>query len=433
MKRKHKGSSLVLALGISLSLLILIMAVSTTLSAETKTSVNQQKKIQAYYIARGGAEAAAEWIKQQSNLSFPIESNNNSFENGSFDIDIHKDEIDSNKIIIKSTGKVNNGINSDITDTATMLLNAHIDNGNDISDITAAVWGINSVSIASSTIVGDVGTSSNINPITLNWDFNINGTIRSYIPIINNTNKSVNVSNLTSTYNFPTPNFSLYPYPEINTLNKKADITTNWENTNPEIYNNEYYDNITVTSPYNLKINAPSGTNTIIRIKNLNVNWGNLLINGSGDVSLFVDNITNLNGLINNSGLSKQLKLYCYNRNLPLRINQNSSINASLYIGNSPIDIAGSVTINGDIISTTSDNINLYGNANIYGILYAPNATITLYGSGKVKNGAIIGNNIIINSSGAGVEFPKNTSKANFLDKLPYTPSTTVTYKKTWK
>lgn len=445
MKRKHKGSSLVLALGISLSLLILIMAVSTTLSAETKTSVNQQKKIQAYYIARGGAEAAAEWIKQQSNLSFPIESNNNSFENGSFDLDIREDEIDSNKIIIKSTGKVNNTANSDgnisyITDTASLVLTSNSSTSSNISDIKYAVFGINKVTNLS-TINGDVGTNSSTNPIELGDGFKKTNnsiyytygssvnyvksgsqTIYNYLPSVR----------LSSPLSYPSPNFEMYP----NDLITKPDILLNGGEPNNgshySISGDAYYDTITVTANRFLQINT-NNHDTTIRIKNFDVQQGRIIINGSGKLTLFIDNLINLKGTVNKDGSvnnSNQLLMYCNTNSGSLKLDNGVYINASIYIGNSSINITGGATINGNIV-TTSNNLKMDGGSStLLGIIYAPNANINLTGGAKIT-GAVIGNIATLENGGAIVTY--NSSAKLDVNSLNNSSTITTYVKNHWQ
>lgn len=413
MKKKHKGSSLVLALGISLSLLILVMAISTTLSVETKTSINQQKKIQAYYIARSGATAAAKWITSQNNLSFPLNSYNNSFGNGLFDLSINQDENNPNKIIVNSIGKVANGTNSDgstayATNTATIILNANTNNTSNISNIKTAIWGINNLTIKS-TVNGDVGTSSQ-NPIILDWGFNINGTIYSNGTVTKpNYSNPVTVKPLSDLYNYLPPIFPSYP---SNLTNMPNILLSGGEpNTHYSINGNTYYDTITVTQNRFLQINTNNQSNSIIRIKNFDVQQGRIIINGSGNVTLFIDNLINLKGAVNKDGSindSKQLIMYCNNgNNGSLNLANGVYINGSLYIGNTPINITGGAIINGDIV-TTSQDFKMGGGSNaLYGIIYAPNANIDLSGGANI-NGAVIGKTVTLENAGETVTLTNN-------------------------
>ena len=60
--KKNKGFALVLAIVISAFLFSLIAILGTSMVYEAKQASSQQKKTQAYYIARAGASATEKWI-----------------------------------------------------------------------------------------------------------------------------------------------------------------------------------------------------------------------------------------------------------------------------------------------------------------------------------------------------------------------------------
>ena len=105
--------------GIALPLVIVFLVVFSILGvallnialAETKVTIYEQKRMQAYYIAKSAAESVARELTQNSestllksiedNPTTVIKSINNSLEGGKYDIDIIRDE---NKIRIEAVG-----------------------------------------------------------------------------------------------------------------------------------------------------------------------------------------------------------------------------------------------------------------------------------------------------------------------------------------
>lgn len=433
MKRKHNGSSLVLALGISLSLLILIMAVSTTLSAETKTSVNQQKKIQAYYIARSGAEATAKWITTMTpdedtrfnNSFFPLHSNNNSLgnnTNGTFDLRITKQ---SEKITVISTGKIDN-----ITDTVALVLKAQSINTSKLT-VKTAIWGIDNLTIKSN-VNGDVGTSSQ-NPVILDWGFNINGKIYTNGTVNKpDYSNAVTIHPLSESYNYASPIFQAYPNNLTNMSNILLDGGEPKNGSHYSINGNTYYDTITVTANRFLQINT-NNHDTRIRIKNFDVQQGRIIINGSGKLTLFIDNLINLKGTVNKDGSinnSNQLLMYCNTNNGLLNLDNGVYINGSLYIGNSSINITGGTNINGDIV-TTGKSFKMGGGSNtLSGIIYAPNADINL-SSGANINGAVIGKTVTLENGGETVTLINNSITSQ--NEIQTSQNTTAYIQDHWK
>ena len=163
--QKHKGSSLLIVIAMVGVLLILCSSLGTSVVWETNNARNQEKKTQAYYIARAGAAATAKYISSMNNTDvstlvsqLPLHSDNNIFGNGNFNITVPT--ITDGKLLIKSTGRVNNGKDSNgspkyITDTVTVVIN------NTISPIiTTAIFGKSSIRLKGGTVDGDIGTNS---------------------------------------------------------------------------------------------------------------------------------------------------------------------------------------------------------------------------------------------------------------------------------
>lgn len=112
--------------GMAVPLVIIIMVVfmllGTAMIGFSKTEALQvardEKRMQAHYVARSGADATASWLIENyfdtSELDLPL-SGSGSFETGSFNIDM--DKLDSGLVKI-----VSEGIVGDVKDTVTLTL-----------------------------------------------------------------------------------------------------------------------------------------------------------------------------------------------------------------------------------------------------------------------------------------------------------------------
>ena len=130
--QKHKGSSLLIVIAIVGVLLILCSALGTGVVWEANNARNQEKKTQAYYVARAGAAATAKYIGSLSSTDMntllsqlPLHSDNTALGNGNFNITVPA--IKDGELLIKSIGLINNGKDSSgnakyITDTVTIAV-----------------------------------------------------------------------------------------------------------------------------------------------------------------------------------------------------------------------------------------------------------------------------------------------------------------------
>lgn len=400
--KKKKGYSLALVLIITSILLVLLAVSGTIMVSEAKQSIFQQKKTQAHYIARAGASAAGKWLTSMSSaeledfnsLTFPLHSNAQSFNEGLFEITIDKN---AGGLVIEARGKVPNGKNSDgsqlyVTDTVKLVLSAK---ESSISEFDVALFGNRSIDLSGGAdIYGDIGiNNTESGSVSIDGGASINGTV--YIPNGGNPDLIVSTSRWTSkpeikhfvsNKNYPSPVLPQFP----DGLPVRASITLRGNNS-AVINSDGYYESITIQANNTLTIDAANG-DRVIRINELDVQQGIIKINGSGKVILYIDNLISLKGTINSDGNAEQLVLYCDNID-SFKIAGGTSINGSLYFGNTDLNISGGAVINGDIV-TAGDSVNFSGGSYTDPkVIYAPNANINISG-GAVIDGAIIGNSI---------------------------------------
>jgi len=416
--QKHKGSSLILVIATVGVLLILCSALGTGVVWEANNARNQEKKTQAYYIARSGAAATAKYIGAMNNTDMstlvsqlPLKSDNNIFGNGTFNIAVPT--ITDGQLLIKSTGSVKNGTNSDgtakyITDTVTVVLN------NTISPtITTALFASTKITLNGGSETGDIGTNSiEANSI----EYYNSGIINGNVIISNNAIPAVVVVNKDPTWIVPatvvvSPNNVVgnYPIPVMPSfpsgLTTRPNISLNGD-ASATISADGYYNSVVIDNNTTLTIDTSSGDRNI-RINNLNIIQGKIIITGGNKVNLYVSTCSNINGYINSDGNlngdKNKLKFYC-NNTAPFTFNGSTHIYGSVIWGTGALTFTGSGAIIGNL---TSSGTYIYFNGGSFldsQILYAPNADITL-NSGKII-GAVIGKTVTMTNAGFVVTLP---------------------------
>lgn len=203
------------------------------------------------------------------------------------------------------------------------------------------------------------------------------------------------VEKLESNKEFTVPVFPAYP----NNLPNKGVLETPWiPGEYYPILENGYYDKIEASGGRTITIDMAGG-DRIIRVKDLNISQGNVvLINKSADSKLhvFVEESFQLEGSskFNQSGSPSDIALY-YAGGSDVNLSGNTEFKGNVFIEKADLVISGSGGIQGHIVSGGS-KVDVTGNADAQTrLLYAPNATINISGSGKVK-GTVVGKNIDI-------------------------------------
>ncbi len=400
IQKNNRGSTLVLVLIIVAVFTLLATAMGNFAINENKHAIRQQKRIQAYYIARAGAEATAEWmmgmkLDEIKRLSYPVRSEEKNFGDGLFQIEITMDE--NQNVIVKSTGKVSDGkyFNGKIRyveEISSLVLNKKLLGGT-ISQFDVAVFGENSITSrnqGNGGIVGNIATNST-GTATIWLSGKKDKVDTALVPFCENKESIVSGSNKPKIVDY-TDNKRCYPSP---TMPNFSTIPIS-----DSIYNS-------------LTVNTNEG-DVIIRVKELNLLGDNYIkVIGTNKLIIYVDEkfIMKGNSSINPNGNSSMVQIY-YNGSNKLDFKGNITINASLYINKANISLDGSHTITGDII-TGGNNVEIKNKVDTESLelsprlIYAPNASVLIENGNQIFKGAIIGKNVTI--SNTVVELEENT------------------------
>jgi hypothetical protein len=371
--------------------------------SEAKQSIVQEKKTQAHYIARAGAMATAKWITSMSSdelkdldsLTFPVYTEPQSFNEGSFEIIISKNP---GQLMIESKGSVPNVKKSDgsmsyVTDTVVLTLKAE---ENNTSEFDTVIFGNSSIQLnGGANIDGNIGVNSIEEGAVFIGGNYLNGIV--YIPIDGDPNKILSV-----------PHWADMPVIEIFDGNRsyaapvlpefpeglpvRTSFTLNGSNSKT-INSSGYYDSITIQSNTTLTIDTTSG-DIILRINKLDVQQGKINIKGTGKVKLYLDELISLKDSLNENGDENQVELYCNNAGT-FTIAGGTTINALLYFGNTNLLISGGASLKGDIVTA---GILVRFSGGTYAdpkIIYAPNANIYISGGANIDV-AVIGSSVSV-------------------------------------
>ncbi len=160
----------------------------------------------------------------------------------------------------------------------------------------------------------------------------------------------------------------------------------------------------------------------VLRVNNLNMTQGhlNIISQGDGRLQLIVENTFNITGSssmnnnINIDGHSQSPLglLLAYSGSNKLTIGGNIPINANLFIKDADLHLGNSGSIFGNIITGGSNVTIDGGSGNQSRVVYAPNAHVTMEGSGAV-HGAVVAKSF----SGSGGFLVNYTDE--FMDTLP--------------
>ncbi|WP_416197890.1 MAG: hypothetical protein ACFWUA_10020 [Sporanaerobacter sp.] len=399
--KKDKGSTLIMVIVVSSILIMFSIALNTISISEAKQAMFQQKKMQAYYIARSGAVATADWIttmesediEKFSAMKFPFSSSPQDFGEGFFEVII--DKIDK-ELVISSIGKVSNGDSGYITDKVTIVLNQ---NNTDLFKFDSAIFSKGNTDVRGNVYIkGAIGSNSqDSDSICIRGNTKIDGTI--YINPEGNENEIVsyrsgyakpNIKKLDKVREYPIPVLPQYP----EDLPDKGDIYLNYF-AYKTINSDGCYNSIVIGPGATLIINA--GTRDItIRTKTLNCQ-GSIRVVGDKNVFIYVDDSINMIGNTSIIGKAEQTRLY-YRGKDKLTLHGNIDLYASLYIGAADLEITGNSFVRGDII-TGGANLYYNGNNETYkGIIYAPNAKVLFHGNATIK-GAVVGGNVEVSGN----------------------------------
>lgn len=373
LKQNERGHTLVL--------IIIFMAVFAVLGvAMYSYSINQRKSalvhgrnIEAYYVARSGAEAVkARLIQPDVDVASYIDTIvDGDIDGKEFSVDISKDEDD---LVLASTGKVPSG-SSTLEETAVMVIPGGVDNSGVSLDMAVFSEGLITINggFDTNTIQdGDIGTSGD--------HYIINGSQES------GTEVNVSVNKSYDDVLFPS-------FPNINVTGESLIVPNKSSYT---ISESSRYSSISLgNNESTLYIDLSSGDIDIV-VDDFNFSGQDVIILGSdmgNKLNLYVKNSFDMG---NNSSLTNSSK-----ENFTLYYDGGEAISlpSDAFSGNIYISKADLSTSNGknyDLnIYSNGSNLDIAGGVTFSGIIYAPNAAVTIGGNASIT-GAIVGSSFIL-------------------------------------
>lgn len=286
-----------------------------------------------------------------------------------------------------------------------------------------AVFAGTNISLSGSARVnGHVATNATAaGSVNLAWSIRIDSSLaigpggNPLITVINprplNANIGDGVSTLPREETYPLPDFPVFPVPEsvapAITVSGAASPTYSYT-----YFENKFVPEIRIQSNTTMRIDVGS-EDRVIHVGHLNISQGHLDIIGSGKLTIYVDNNITLNGssTLNRHGGPEKVFTY-YKGTTQLDFAGATTFRGGIFAETANIRIGGSGGIQGNII-TGGSSVQIYGNAEANSrIIYAPNAHVTLTGSGRAR-GAIVSNRF----TASGSTYVVFTS--NFDDELP--------------
>ncbi|SES71473.1 hypothetical protein SAMN05660297_00358 [Natronincola peptidivorans] len=446
MLRKYlynqKGMVLPLVLILFMVLFLLSVVALNISSADNRHSTYQAKRMQAYYLARSGAEALGNYIVNQSESLTPSQlgslinniSNITSEEiklddndEGYFEILVEQNDDELNII---STGNV-----GDVQDTVILTLNKTTESI--LADFEHALFADNKITFSGSTkILGSVASSfTSASQISFNSSGGqyIDGDIYLLNSSLTKSDIAYSEKILGNLKVIPAPmTFTMPSFPDFDEVSSslpiiESKLTAGWNPSPPYVISSSgwYKEGIQVNS--RLEINV-GDEDLIIRTKNLNISGSGgsnrgIYINrtGTGKLYLYIDEdfTVTSSGVINPDGNPEDALIFFKSSNFAPA--GNPIIKSLLYGENAMITIGHSANIQGHII-TGGNRVTISGAGTaVVRAIYAPNATVNMEGSGSVK-GIIISNelNMSGNSSLEYTDLSGDSSLDMLLGKTSY-------------
>lgn len=405
LHRNNRGIALPIVLIIALILTILGTVLWHYSVRDLIFAEKNLKRMQAYYIARSGADAVAQYIVDNpdgidmkeyvdalvnSPKSYPTSISGDP--KGYFEIEVTRDS-GKGIIIIQSVGTVD-----EISQKVSLTLYELVTGEEPLFDM--AVFSNTAIELkGSARIEGDVGINS-LEPgsVVLAWSTAIDGNL--FIAPDADPEKILTGArpnprdNITNDILEMTQErvYGLPPFPDFpEDLSWRGSFTVGWNPSPPyHIYEDGEYDSITVKSELVIHV---GDEDRILRVNSLEVSGsGKITLNrtGKGRLYLYVnDNFNITNGAtINNDGDPGDIFIY-YKGNSPVNPSGSTKIVGCLYAEKADIVISESGGITGHII-TGGENVSIIGDAEAnVRALYAPLARIVVANGARFR-GALV-------------------------------------------
>ena len=390
--RNRKGIALGTVLILASILTLLGIVIWHYSSRDVLGAERAEKKMQAYYLAKSGAEAVSQYIitnPDNIDMSQYVESLIDASESnpvkldedipGHFKVKVKRDK--DNNLIITSIGIVDN-----IKET--VQVNLHPTKSIPVIDV--ALFANSKISMkGSSKITGDVATNAD-QPGSINFTgssiiegnlyIGANGEINKVITGSNNSVKG-EIRKLKNARNYELPDFPVFPSDLPYRGYIKAD--------HYHIYHDGCYSNITVHDE--LIVHIGDQDRIIVTDELIIKGSGKITLNrtGKGKLYLYVKNELEIKGssTVNNDGQPSDVILY-YKGN-EIKVGGSTRFVGCAYLEKANIEIVGSAGITGHII-TGGNYVKITGASDAHvRAIYAPKAHVEISGSGSLK-GALI-------------------------------------------
>lgn len=458
----QKGSVLMMVLVSLVVLSIFSISAISIFNADFRHALHQEKKTQAYYLARSGAETLASYlIYNPDNLTTSErQALVNTLFNGKISSQVKIKEVEDRDFlkdgsIVIATQKVDNNLKITATGTyrgvsekVSVTLDVESKSGGTLPQMDMALFAVGNGTATnpmiklegSAQIEGSIGTNTTgKNSIQFDWSTGIsNGTLSigpgANINEVIQTKRTPSehipggINSLPAIRTYPMPVFPSFP--EELPVPSNPNFTTSWVQGEYYLINADgKYNTIEATSNRTITFDLGGG-DRIIRVKNLDINQGHIVLKNTGEngrLIFYVENSFNLGGSskINEGGDSERVMVY-YAGSGAIDFGGNTSYVGNIFVNSADIYIKGSGGITGHIV-TNGTSVNISGNASAYSrIFYAPNAHIDVNGSGKVK-GSVIAKSFL-GSGSANIEFVQPNTDTFPVEVFGDEPSIEVKY-----
>lgn len=398
--------------GIALGTVLILASILTLLgftiwhysSRDILGAERAEKKMQAYYLAKSGADAVAQYIitnPDNIDMSAYVESLIDAPESnpikldedtpGHFNVKVDRDK--DNSLVITATGTVDS-----IKESVQIKLHQR----ENIPEIDVALFANSNINMGqsgSSKIIGDVATNAEQpGSIYFPWSAYIKGNL--FIGPNGNIDKVITgarpnpkdnvegeIHKLEAIRNYELPDFPDFP----SNLPNRGAFEAGWNPSPPyHIYHDGRYSKITVLSE--LVVHIGDQDRIIVTDDLIVEGAGKITLNktGKGKLYLYVGNEFKIlnSGTINNRGQASDVILY-FKGSGTINLGGNTKFVGCVHLENANLIIANSGGITGHII-TGGNHIEISGAASAHvRAIYAPNAHVKMKGSGSLT-GALI-------------------------------------------
>jgi hypothetical protein len=386
----EKGSALITVLIVMGVLTVLGAALLHYSLTDNLQVINDEKRMQAHYLARSGAEAVADYIMKNPDgvdellgkKTEPVELGE-----GTFQVEVTKK--DNGELLIESKGEVDDFIR---TVKLTMVPYG-------LGDF--AIFCNSSVSTENNFEVwGDIGSNSATGgSITFDNNAEIHGDILvgpggdpDEVVIFKKRSKIVQdgkVGRLDSQIQYQEPKFPGFP-----NLDPKNDIILSGTNKD-EIDKDGYYEKITLSKSSELSIDVKSVVRKIVVDELIIENSGKIIIKGEGDLKLYIGKSLMMvnNGNIFTGEDEKKVTIYC-KEDSNINIMNKTEFYGTLFLDCASFNVTNSAKIHGNIIATkTLEKMEFCNSFTLIGAIYAPKSEI-VFNNNCTITGLVIADSI---------------------------------------